>query len=216
MSAAAPARPAKAKLLRLAARVLVFLAVAWCLGGLLNKATAHTNADPSPAGFGRGALHGAMMPLALRRQLSQLASSAILPNAPDGAPRSLSELGLATNRDGTFRYDPAVLQRVLTSAPAGVAAFFTPGLRGVFATIDRIARNASVGGDPGSLGGSVARYSALKSKLADDRAKLDTQLENIRAQFIKRFAGADVRVGASRSTLSFLQNQIAAWNAPRS
>ncbi len=43
----------------------MFLAVAWCLGGLLNKATAHTNADPSPAGFGRGALHGAMMPLAL-------------------------------------------------------------------------------------------------------------------------------------------------------
>lgn len=154
--------------------------------------------------------------LALRRQLSQLAGAEIIPNAPDGAPRSLSELGLATNRDGTFRYDPAVLQRVLTGAPAGVAAFFTPGLRGVFATIDRIARNVSVGGDPGSLGGSVARYAALRSKLADDRAKLDTQLENIRAQFIKRFAGADVRVGASRSTLSFLQNQIAAWNAPRS
>ena len=154
--------------------------------------------------------------LALRRQLSQLAGAEIMSNAPDGAPRSLSELGLATNRDGTFRYDPAVLQRMLTSAPEGVAAFFTPGLRGVFATIDRIARNSSIVGDPGSLGGSVARYSALKSKLADDRAKLDNQLENIRAQFIKRFAASDVRVGASRSTLSFLQNQIAAWNAPSS
>ncbi len=153
---------------------------------------------------------------ALRRQLSQLASAEILPNAPDGAPRSLAELGLATNRDGTFRYDPALLQRQLTEAPEGVAAFFTPGLRGVFATIDRIARNASLVGDPGSLGGSVARYTALQSKLADDRLKLDGQLENIRAQFIKRFAASDVRVGASRSTLSFLQNQIAAWNAPRS
>ena len=151
--------------------------------------------------------------LALRRELSQLASAVLLPTAAEGTPRSLSELGLATNRDGSFRFDPALLQRALTAAPAAVTALFTPGLRGVFATIDRIARNASVVGDPGSLGGSVARYAALKTKLADDRAKLDTQLETVRAQFIKRFSASDVRVGASRSTLSFLQNQIAAWNA---
>ena len=151
--------------------------------------------------------------LALRRELSQLASAVLLPTAAEGTPRSLSELGLATNRDGSFRFDPALLQRALSAAPAAVTALFTPGLRGVFATIDRIARNASVVGDPGSLGGSVARYAALKTKLADDRAKLDTQLESVRAQFIKRFAASDVRVGASRSTLSFLQNQIAAWNA---
>ena len=150
---------------------------------------------------------------ALRRELSQLAASVLMPAAAAGTPRSLAELGLATNRDGSFRFDPAVLDRALGAAPAAVAALFTPGLRGVFATIDRIARNASVLGDPGSLGGSVARYTALKSKLADDRAKLEGQLEGLRAQMIKRFAASDSRVGASRSTLSFLQNQIAAWNA---
>lgn len=64
-ASAATAPTTNAKLLRLAARILLFLAVAWCLGALLNKATARANADPSPAGFGRGALHGAMMPLAL-------------------------------------------------------------------------------------------------------------------------------------------------------
>lgn len=153
---------------------------------------------------------------ALRRQLSQLAGATILPTAADGAPRTLSELGLATNRDGTFRFDPAVLNRQLATAPEAVAAFFTPGLRGVFATVDRIARNASLVGDPGSLGGSVARYTALQSKLSDDRLKLDDQLETVRAQLIKRFSASDVRVGNSRSTLSFLQNQIDAWNAPRS
>ena len=65
-SATASVLPAAgSKALRFAARVIVFLAVAWCLGTLLNKATTSANADPSPAGFGRGALHGAMMPLAL-------------------------------------------------------------------------------------------------------------------------------------------------------
>jgi hypothetical protein len=54
-----------AKALRFAVRVVVFLAVAWCVGTLLHKATARADTDPSPAGFGRGALHGAMMPLAL-------------------------------------------------------------------------------------------------------------------------------------------------------
>ena len=37
--------------------------------------------------------------------------------------------------------------------------------------------------------------------------------ERPRAQLAARFAQSDSRVGAPRSTLSFLQNQIGAWNA---
>lgn len=152
---------------------------------------------------------------ALRTALSQLASTTIMPSAAAGQPRTLGELGLATNRDGTFRLDAARLSSAQKAAPEGVSAMFTAGLYGVFATLDRIARTASTSGNPGSLGGSLARFSAKKTDLGEERSKLAEAQETLRAQLAKRFATTDSRVGASRSTLSFLQGQIDSWNAGR-
>ena len=66
--------------------------------------------------------------------------------------------------------------------------------------------------NPGSLSGSLARLSARKTKLASEKLDLADAQEKLRAQMITRFAGTDTRVGASRATLSFLRNQIDAWN----
>ena len=44
---------------------------------------------------------------ALSRTLSGLGTAVIMPNAPSGAPRTLSELGLAIQRDGSFQFDPS-------------------------------------------------------------------------------------------------------------
>jgi flagellar hook-associated protein 2 len=151
----------------------------------------------------------------LRDAFSRLAGSAILPGAAPGQPATLADLGLATNRDGTFRLDAARLQATLTAAPAGVAAMFTTGLYGVYATLDKLARSTTAGGDPGTLGGSIARYTALKAKLAEEQTDLATAQADLRAQLVRRFAGTDSRVGTSRATLSFLRNQIDAWNAQR-
>lgn len=148
---------------------------------------------------------------ALRNALSQLGGTDLL-GSGSSVPNSLAELGLATNRDGSFRFERSVLDRAAAGGGAQVAALFTPGVKGVFATIDRIARNAAMVGDPGTLGGSVARYSALKVRLASDRTKLDEQMAALKTRLTRQFVNADSRVGASHSTLSFLQNQIAAWN----
>lgn len=152
---------------------------------------------------------------ALRGAFAQLASTTIMPSAAPGQPRTLGELGLATNRDGTFRFDPARLTAVTKASPNGVTNMFTAGIHGVFATIDRLARNASTAGNPGSLGGSLARFTAKKTDLTEARSALAEAQEALRAQLTKRFAAADSRVGTSRSTLSFLQGQIDAWNAGR-
>ena len=45
-------------------RILTLLLVATCVGWVLNRTTARLNEDTQPAGFGRGVLHGALMPLA--------------------------------------------------------------------------------------------------------------------------------------------------------
>lgn len=152
---------------------------------------------------------------ALRREFSALGSEVIMPNAPAGAPRTLSELGLAIQRDGTFKLDTVRLEKALTDHPEEVAAMFTPGINGIFATIDRIARNNTVSSDPGTLAGSIARYNRLSQDISEDLSELAEKQEALRAQMVARFAASDARVSASQSTLSFLQSQIDVWNAQR-
>ena len=150
---------------------------------------------------------------ALRRALSTLGGTVIMPNAAATAPRTLSDLGLAIEKGGTFRLDTARLQASLDRDPAGVAAMFTAGLDGIYATIDKLSRTASVAGDPGTLAGSIARYQKQATKISQDSAKLAEQQERLRANLVSRFAHTDSVVGTSRSTLSFLQGQIDAWNS---
>lgn len=151
----------------------------------------------------------------LRQVFATLAGSVVLPNAASGAPRTLADLGLATQRDGSFTLDMRRLSATLKADPEGAAAMFTNGLFGIYATIDGIARRASRSTDPGTLAGSVGRYSLLKARVADDQARVADQQDVLRMQLVKRFAASEARVGASKSTLSFLQQQIDAWNAQR-
>ena len=182
------------------------------LTSALNELMATLNTAINPQGGDLARDSGAR---ALRSALAQLAGTTIMPGAVAGQPRTLGELGLATNRDGTFRFDGARLTAAAKASPGGVAGMFTAGIHGVFATIDRLARNASTSGNPGSLGGSLARFTARKTGLGEERSSLAEAQESLRAQLTKRFAVADSRVGTSRSTLSFLQGQIDAWNAGR-
>jgi flagellar hook-associated protein 2 len=92
---------------------------------------------------------------------------------------------------------------------------FTTGLYGVYATLDGISRKATSLANPGSLGGSITRLTAQQTQVKEDLATIAEKQEALRANLAKRFAVTDVRVGASHSTLSFLQQQIDAWNAPR-
>jgi flagellar hook-associated protein 2 len=103
-------------------------------------------------------------------------------------------------------------QATLAKDPEGVAAMFTTGLYGVYASIDKISRSASTSTDPGSLGGSISRYNKQLTQVTEDKATLATKQETLRATLTARYAAADTRISSSQATLSFLQNQIAAWN----
>ena len=69
--------------------------------------------------------------------------------------------------------------------------------------------------DPGTLAGSIKRYSDQLRQVDEDQAKLAEQQENVRARLAARFAVSESQIGAMKSTLSFLQNQIKAWNADK-
>ncbi len=178
----------------------------------LNEVAAELVAAADPMS---GDLAGDPGARALKRAMSQLGSQIVMPGAAEGAPRTLSDLGLAIERGGTFKLDTARLQATLQRDPAGAAAMFTTGLFGVYATFDKLSRNASSTGDPGSLAGSIVRYQAKSAALSEASTKLAEQQETLRASLVSRFAKADTRISASKSTLSFLQAQIDAWNASR-
>ncbi|HWK42842.1 MAG TPA: flagellar filament capping protein FliD [Croceibacterium sp.] len=165
--------------------------------------------------LGGGALGTDAGARGLKRTLTGIGSTIIMPNAAEGSPRTLADLGLAVERDGTFRLDTARLQATLQKDPAGAAAMFTTGLYGVYATVDKIARAASTTSDPGSLAGSIARYESQSKEITEQTAKVAEQQERLRASLTTRFAKTDAQVASSKSTLSFLQAQIDAWNAQR-
>ena len=180
------------------------------LVGALNSIIGDLYAATDPAAGDLASDPGAR---ALKRALSGLGTQVIMPNAASGAPRTLSDLGLSIQRDGTFTLDADRLQSTLARDPGGVAAMFTTGLYGVYATVDKLSRSAASTGDPGSLAGSIARYQAQSKQVSDDQSKLADQQEQLRTSLVARFAKADVQIGASKSTLSFLQAQIDAWNS---
>ncbi|QWC57407.1 flagellar filament capping protein FliD [Erythrobacter sp. 3-20A1M] len=176
----------------------------------LNDVTGQLKQTASPLGGELGNDSGAR---ALKRELAALAGTVIMPNAPAGAPRTLGDLGLTASREGTFRLDADRLKETLARDPDGAAGMFTSGLYGVFATMDKLARNLGSTTDPGSLGGSIARYERQQTQIENRLEKIAEQQENLRAQLGRSFSWADRRVTQSQSTLSFLKSQVALWTA---
>lgn len=63
------------------------------------------------------------------------------------------------------------------------------------------------------LAASIARYTKQKTQAASDLSALATKQEAFRQQLVTRFATTQTAVSASTSTLTFLKNQIDAWNS---
>ncbi|TAD82345.1 MAG: flagellar hook protein, partial [Sphingomonadales bacterium] len=147
----------------------------------------------------------------LRRDLAGLAGRVVMPGATGDEPRTLADLGLALNRDGTFRLDTARLARSLETSPDAATAMFTTGVNGVFATMDRFARENSLVTDPATLGGSLRRYETQAAASAERLARIAEQQEALRERLTRAFTASERRVAASQSTLSFLRQQVDLW-----
>lgn len=149
----------------------------------------------------------------LKRDLAAIAGQVVMPGAAPGEPRTLADLGVALNRDGTFKLDTARLTRSLEASPAAVAAMFTTGASGVFAAFDRLARETSFSGDPGALGGSLKRFETERGANEKKLAKIAEQQEALRTRLVREFNASEKRVAASQSTLAFLRQQVDIWSA---
>jgi flagellar hook-associated protein 2 len=145
----------------------------------------------------------------LMRQLQQLTVSSLVPGGAAGDPSTLSGVGVSTNRDGTLSLDSNKLAAQLIDHPDAVEAMFRTGA-GLPAALGKIATAAA--DTSYGLGASEKLYTAQQKQVAEDKAQALADADTMKTRMTQQFATMESRVSAYKSTQTFLQQQIDAWN----
>lgn len=155
----------------------------------------------------------------LQRDLARLTTVPLIPAGKPGSPRTLADLGVATQRDGTLTVDSARLSKVLADYPEAVDAIFaapkTGSTDGISAQLNLIAERiapSKIQKNKTGLDASAETYDKQLRRLEDERTRATDQAEQMRERLTRQFSGMDARVAAYKSTMSFMENQIKAWN----
>lgn len=173
----------------------------------LNTASA-TGVDYSTAGV----LNGEAAVRDMKRQLSQMTSTAL---AAAGPYRTLSDIGVATNRDGTLKLDTNLLDKAIAADPSvitqmlnpAVKSAATPGLAGLMDAV-----RDSIQQKDGPLAQAKAKYQKLAENFTKQLEKLDEQMTNYEEQLTRTYSAMETRLTALKATQSYLEQQIAIWN----
>ena len=153
----------------------------------------------------------------LQRSLARLTTDVLVDTGVAGAPRTLADLGVRTSRDGTLSVDAARLTKVVADYPAAVEAMFAqatgPASRGLSAALSAITKRVTDKNDEAALfNSSTATYTKQLDSLSRAKEKAAEQADALRERLTRQFATMDARTAAYKSTQSFLDNQIKAWN----
>jgi flagellar hook-associated protein 2 len=161
-----------------------------------------------------GPLHNDLAATKLARSLSTLTTTNLVTGMPAGAPKTLAEIGVGTNRDGTLTVDATKLSAAMAQWPDVIEAMFADGTgasgAGIGAALNAISTTAT---DKNyGLVASTATYTKGEADISDQQTAMASDADNMTTRLTQQFASMDARVAVYKSTLSFLQAQIAAWN----
>jgi len=154
---------------------------------------------------------------AFERQLHQFAGQKLTSNS---SVRSLSDVGLSTNRDGTLALNRAKLEVVLRDNPDAVEAMFNPPRTdtqtettdpGIALALDSL-RDAAVSAN-GPLEQVRVSLQREADRIASNRTKVEQREDAYRNRLERQFASMDARIGALKATQSYLEQQIKLWNS---
>ncbi len=174
----------------------------------LNSATATgTN------GVGGGALSSDPGVRDMSRRLAALTST---PLAASGTFRTLSDIGVTTNRDGTLSLNTTVLDKAIAADPAAVTSMLNPtvpdadnpGIAGALKSVTDY-----LNGTDGPLAASAASYDKLKASLKKQLEALDTSMESYEAQLTKTYSAMQARLTQLQSVRSYMEQQIKVWSS---
>ncbi|ONF96801.1 flagellar filament capping protein FliD [Sphingomonas jeddahensis] len=145
------------------------------------------------------------------RSLKGLSMRDLLPGSAPGTPKTLAEIGVLTNRDGTLSVNSDTLSKAIASNPGALEAMFSNSNdgSGVLSAMNSIKLNAT--STLYGLGASTKRYTEAQGDLTDQQDKLTLQQEKMTTRLTQQFASMNARVAAYKSTQTFMENQIKAW-----
>lgn len=173
----------------------------------LNTATA-TGADSSSAGV----LNGVSGVRDMKRQLASLTSTQL---ASTGTYRTLADIGVSTNRDGTLTLDTARLTSALEADPEAVTNMVNPKVSttaspGLSVLMDSVRDNIEK--DDGPLKTAQTRYDSLAEEFTQQLEDLDEKMANYEDHLTTIYAAMETRLSALKATQSYLEQQIEVWN----
>jgi flagellar hook-associated protein 2 len=157
---------------------------------------------------------------ALRTFERQLSAIIAQPLTSDADVRSLSDVGISTNRDGTISLNSAKLETALRDYPDAVEAMFNPPRDaartettdpGIAFALDAL-RDAAVASN-GALEQVRSSLQREADIIAKNRDRMEQREDAYRARLEKQYAGMDARIGALKATQSYLEQQIKLWNS---
>ena len=126
--------------------------------------------------------------------------------------RSLSDIGISAQRDGTLKLDSGALQKALEKDPKAVAALFT-GAEGSAAPIGIAKRLDDFFGKLlGSDGPLASRTTSLNKRIDlinGDRVTLERRLQEVQTRYRAQFQAMDQLVSKLTATGNFLTQQLA-------
>jgi flagellar hook-associated protein 2 len=156
---------------------------------------------------------------ALRAFERQLAAFISTPMTGDANIRSLADVGISTNRDGTIALNSAKLEAALRDYPDAVEAIFNPprdSVRteasdpGIAFALDAL-RDAAVASS-GPLEQVRTALQRESDNISKNRERMEARENAYRTRLERQYAGMDARLAALKATQSYLEQQIKVWN----
>jgi flagellar hook-associated protein 2 len=139
----------------------------------------------------------------------------------DPSIKSLNDLGVKSNRDGTISLDTAQFNAILTAHPELVEAIFSPtrdashtattdlGLAGAFANLTNI--QTATTSAPNTY---IKLLNTQNNRVAAQRAGMEKRMADYQARLTKKFGVMDATVGAIKASQAYLTQQVALWSKP--
>ena len=154
-----------------------------------------------------GPLSGDAGARALARTLSGFAGATV----PDSSLR-LTDIGIATARDGTLTLDSAKLAGAIAADPVKVKQLLGVGTvapTGIGATLQAV--KTAMTGTLGALTVSKGIYTRAAAAIRRDRTRLDTDMTTLGDRLTKSYAAMDKQIAAIKASQAYLTQQVAVW-----
>ena len=170
----------------------------------MNSATA-----PGLSGASGGVLAGDRGAREVMRQLSNLTSTALVDS---GDFRTLADIGVRTENDGTLTIDQTRLDAALELDSGAIKLMLEPAVVtetniGLSGALDKITSSLQ-DEDSGALTLAQERLDAIRESIDEQREKINSDSERLREQLQGTFANLERQLSVLRATQSYVEQQF--------